>query len=91
MVKVKVTSFFTLKDILGNAEVALSPHDCSVNALLKELVKIYGDKFAKHVLDPETGEVKFYRVVLNNRQCTDFNVPLRDGDTIQFYPALAGG
>jgi molybdopterin converting factor small subunit len=91
MVKVKVTSFFTLKDILGDCKVALSPDDCSVNALLKELVKIYGEKFSRHVLDPKTGEVKFYRVVLNNRQCTDFEAPLKDGDTIQFYPALAGG
>ena len=91
MIKVKVTSFFTLKDLLGDCNVALSPEDCSVNALLKELVKIYGEKFSKQVLDSKTGEVKFYRVVLNNRQCDDFDAPLKDGDTIQFYPALAGG
>ncbi len=83
MVKVKVTSFFTLKDLLGDCKVALSSEDCSVNALLKELVKIYGEKFSKHVLDPKTGEEKLDRVVLNNRQCTDVDASLKDGDTIQ--------
>ena len=91
MVRVKVKSFLTLKEILGNAEIDLSPIDCSVNSLLRELVNIYGDRFSKHVLDPETGEVKFYGVMINNRQCADFDMLLKNGDIIQFYPTLAGG
>ena len=93
MIKVKVSSFFTLKEILGgnNQEVELKTENATVKSLLKELSDRHGEKFRKHLFDSNTGEVKFYRIVHNGRQCTDIEAPLKDGDRIDFYPALAGG
>ena len=93
MIKIKVSSFFTLKEILGgnNQEVELKTENSTVKGLLKELSDRHGEKFRKQLFDPKTGEIKFYRIVLNGRQCTDIEAPLKDGDRIDFYPAMAGG
>jgi MoaD family protein len=92
MIKVKVGVIFTLKEILGgnNHEIELKENS-TLNGLLKKLSDCYGEKFKKQLFDPKTGEVKFYRIVLNGRQCTDLETPLNDGDRIDFYPAMAGG
>ncbi|MBW1862479.1 MAG: MoaD family protein [Deltaproteobacteria bacterium] len=92
MIKVKVNSFFTMKEIIGNgSEVKLKKEDSTVDGLLKELSNLHGEKFKKQILDEKTGKVKFYRIVLNGRQCTNTTSALHDGDIIEFYPALAGG
>ena len=91
MVKIKVTSFFTMKELLGNGDITLNDDDCSANAALQALCRKHGEKFKKQVFDAKTGKVKFYRVVVNNRECEDLDAPLKDGDVIQLYPAMAGG
>ena len=91
MVKVTVTSFFTMKDLLGDGELQLPPDNCSANAALAALSRKHGEIFTKQLFDPETGQIKFYRVVVNNRHCEDLDAPLKDGDVIQLYPAMAGG
>ena len=91
MIKVRVTSFFTMKELLGDGQILLPPDDCSANAALAALSKKHGEKFTKQVFDSQTGKVKFYRIVVNNRQCEDLDAPLKDGDEIQLYPAMAGG
>lgn len=93
MLKVKVGSFFTLKEILGgnNQEVELRTEDGTVRGLLRELANRHGEKLKKELFDPQTGEVKFYRIVVNGRHCPDLDTPLKDGDRVEFYPALAGG
>jgi molybdopterin converting factor small subunit len=91
MVKIKVTSFFTMKDLLGDGLITLDPDHCSAMAALEALSKKHGEKFTKQVFDPGTGQITFYRIVVNNRQCEDLNAPLKDGDEIQLYPAMAGG
>lgn len=93
MVKVKVGSFFTLKVILGgnNQEVELRAEKSTLRGLLEGLSDRHGEKFRKQLFDPKTGEVKFYRIVLNGRHCSDLDSPLKDGDRVDFYPALAGG
>ena len=91
MIRVKVTSFFTLKEILGNGEVKLKSENATVEGLLKELSNRHGEKFRKQIFDVKTGKVKFYRIVVNGRQCNDPGSTLKDGDIIEFYPAMAGG
>lgn len=91
MVRVKVTSFFTMKDLLGDGQLTLPPDNCSAMAALQALSKKHGEKFTRQVFDPKTGKIVFYRIVVNNRQCEDLNAPLKDGDEIQLYPAMAGG
>ena len=91
MTRVKVSSFFTMKDILGDGDTSLSPEQSTVRGLLQELSRRHGEKFNRQIFDPQTGEVKFYRIVINGRQYTDLETRLNDGDDIQFFPALAGG
>ena len=92
MIKVKVNSFFTMKEIIGSgSEVKLKTEDGTVDGLLKELSNLHGEKFKKQILDEKTGNVKFYRIVVNGRHCTNTTSALHDGDVIEFYPALAGG
>lgn len=91
MTRVKVSSFFTMKEILGNGEITLKPENSNVRGLLQELSRKHGERFNRQMFDPQTGEVKFYRIVVNGRQFTDMDAPIRDGDDIQFFPAMAGG
>jgi MoaD family protein len=93
MSKVTVGSFFTLKEILGgnNQAVEVRAEESTVRGLLSELANRHGDRLKKELFDPKTGEVKFYRIVLNGRHCSDLDTPLKDGDRVEFYPALAGG
>lgn len=92
MIKVKVNSFFTMKEIIGkDNEVRLRDENSTVDGLLKELSNLHGEKFTKQIIDEKTGKVKFYRIVVNGRQCIDTERALQDGDVIEFYPALAGG
>jgi MoaD family protein len=81
-----------MKEIIGNEnEISLKLEDATVAGLLKELSSRYGEKFKKQMFDDKTGEVKFYRIVVNGRQCNNLEIKLNDGDTIEFYPAMAGG
>lgn len=92
MIRVKVNSFFTMKEIIGSgSEVRLKTEDGTIDGLLQELVNLHGEKFKKQILDEKTGKVKFYRIVVNGRHCTDTMSALHDGDVVEFYPALAGG
>jgi len=92
VIKVKVNSFFTMKEIIGqDNEVKLKDRNSTVDGLLQELSNLHGEKFTRQILDEKTGTVKFYRIVVNGRQCTDTTTVLHDGDIIEFYPALAGG
>ena len=69
----------------------LKKETSTVDGLLKELSNLHGEKFKKQIFDDTTGKVKFYRIVVNGRQCVDTTSALHDGDVIEFYPALAGG
>jgi molybdopterin converting factor small subunit len=81
-----------MKSIIGSgSEVKLKTADGTLEGLLRELSILHGEKFKRQILDEKTGEVKFYRVVVNGRHCTDMSRALHDGDVIEFYPALAGG
>ena len=91
MIRVKVRSFFILKDMLGDGEVKLKDEDGTIEGLLKGLSNLHGEKFKKQIFDEKTGNVKFYRIVVNGRQYNDLSTKLNDGDIIDFYPAMAGG
>jgi MoaD family protein len=80
-----------MKDILGDGNVNLGPEKSTVGGLLQELSRRHGEKFNRQIFDPETGDVKFYRIVVNGRQVTDLDAPINDGDDIQLFPAMAGG
>ena len=92
MVRVVVRPFVSVRDIFGEGEVKLTPHESTVGGLLNELARTQGEKFKKQVVIDETARtVKFYRVVVNGRQYNDLATQLNDGDVVEFYPAMAGG
>jgi MoaD family protein len=80
-----------MKDILGDGNVTLSKENSTVRGLLQELSRKHGERFNRQIFDPETGEVKFYRIVVNGRQVNEMDAPINNGDDIQLFPAMAGG
>ncbi|MBN2467935.1 MAG: MoaD family protein [Deltaproteobacteria bacterium] len=90
MTRVQIKPFFTLHDIISPGEFNLDDGDKTMGALMKQLSSRNGAKLRK-VVNSETGEVTFFRIVLNGRHCTDVKTELHDGDVIEFYPAMAGG
>ena len=67
MTRVKVSSFFTMKDILGDGQITLKPEESTVQGLLQALSRKHGEKFNRQIFDKETGDIKFYRIVVNGR------------------------
>lgn len=92
MIRLTVKPFVFVKDVFGEGEVKLKAEDGTIGGLLKELSKKQREKFQKQVvIDKNTGNVKFYRIVVNGRQYNDLATKLNDGDVVEFYPAMAGG
>ena len=90
VIRVKVSSFFTMQKILGDGSITLMPEDSTVKGLLQELSNKHGEEFRRQIYDNETGEVKHYRIVVNGEQCNEIEAELHDGDTILLFPAMAG-
>ena len=80
-----------MKDILGDGQITLKPEESTVRGLLQALSRKHGEKFNRQIFDKETGEIKFYRIVVNGRQVTDMEGPIKDGDDVQLFPAMGGG
>ena len=91
MTRVKVSSFFTMKDILGDGRITLKPEESTVHGLLQALSRKHGEKFNRQIFDQDTGDIKFYRIVVNGRQVTDMDGPINNGDDVQLFPAMGGG
>ena len=91
MIKVTVSSFLTMKAIIGDSEVALNNKDRTTKGPFTELAKIHGERFERQIFSPKTGDVKAYWIVVNGVHCPDLEHPLNDGDEVILYPAWAGG
>ena len=95
MINVKVKLFLS-KNIVGEKAVELRLWEgCTVNDVLLELTKRYGNKFSDEIFDPETGEIRpYYRVLVSG---CDFcllgglETHLNNDDVISIFPPLAGG
>ena len=91
MIKVKVSSFLTMKEIIGDSEISLNNNNGTIQGLLTELTKIHGKRFKKQIFSPKTGDVKAYWIVVNGVHCPDLEHSLNNGDEVILYPAWAGG
>ena len=91
LVLVKVRSFLTMEEIIGEGDVSLRAEDSTVDGLLQELSRRHGEPFTWRIFSPKTGKVISYWIVVNGRHCKDTSLPLNDGDEVILYPAWAGG
>jgi MoaD family protein len=91
MIKVKIKSFLTMKEIIGNGEIRLSKENSTIKGLLNELSEIHGEPFRRRIFNPRTGLVQGYWIVVNDRHRPDLEHKLKDGDEVIFFQAWAGG
>ena len=65
----------------------------TVSDVLKELVKVYGDKFGQRILDGGKPR-RFVNVYVNGkdiRYLKDVETAVGEGDTVDLIPAVSGG
>lgn len=91
MIRVKVSSFLTMQELIGDADITLDPANSTVAGLLRELSDRHGDKFRRLIFSPKTGKVRSYWIVINGRHRPDTESTLQDGDEVILYPTWAGG
>ena len=96
MIRIKVRPFFQLKEILKEKELTIElPPESTVSDAIAELTKRFGPSFKEALIDKNTGKVRaYYRVLLRGRdlhQLGNLGTKLCDGDTISFFPPVAGG
>jgi molybdopterin converting factor small subunit len=74
MLTVNVKPSYEVREIMGESRVGIEVEEgTTVNGLLRELVRSYGPKLKKVLLDAETGEIKsFYRILLGGREISQF-------------------
>ena len=76
----------------GEAERVL-PAAATVGDVLKELVKVYGDKFGQRIMDGGKPR-RFVNVYVNGkdiRYLKDLETPVGESDTVDLIPAVSGG
>jgi len=94
-VNVKVKFFTTLREIVGKKEEQIQLSDCAtIEALLKQLSKKYGEDFEDYVYD-ELGKIRGHLQFLVNGKSTlteqKMKTRLREGDEIAILPPVGGG
>jgi molybdopterin synthase sulfur carrier subunit len=94
-VNVRVKFFTTLREIVGKKEEQIQLSDCAtLEALLKQLSKKYGEDFGDYVYD-ELGKIRGHLQFLINGKSTStdhrMKTKLRENDEIAILPPVGGG
>jgi molybdopterin synthase sulfur carrier subunit len=94
-IKITIKFFTTLREIVSKKEEQLEfSRPITVEALLKQLSKIYGKDFVDYVFD-ELGNVRGHlQILINGRSITTmqgFKTKLNNGDQIAILPPVGGG
>jgi len=67
----------------------------TIGEVIKNLCVAKGSEFGESLLEPETGQIRNYYVILVNGKpidtVQDMNTKVKKGDTIAILPALGGG
>jgi len=92
---ITVKFFTTLREIVGKREEQIElPRPITVEALLKQLSKTYGNEFVDYVFD-ELGNVRGHlQFLVNGKSITTmqgFKTTLKNGDQIAILPPVGGG
>jgi len=94
-VQVTVKFFTTLREIVGKKEEQIEfSSPVTVEALLKQLSKIYGKEFVDYVFD-ELGNVRGHlQILVNGKSITTMQgskTKMNSGDQIAILPPVGGG
>ncbi|MFQ5711549.1 MAG: ubiquitin-like small modifier protein 1 [Candidatus Geothermarchaeales archaeon] len=96
MTSVRLALSSVLHDITGAKELELDLNQGStVKDLFDTLFEKYGADFRRRILDPKTGDLRrFIIVIVNGRDIRHMNqmeTELKEGDEVAILPAVAGG
>lgn len=95
MAKIKVKGFSVIRDVFGATEVALEVgHPETVKAVLDALLQRYGEPLKKVLVDPDTGEMTPFLLVLNGEAISstlDTGRPVKTGDEMTLIFPIGGG
>ena len=94
-VKVTARFFATLREITGRKEEHVEfSKAVTVNSLLRQLSKKYGQEFDDYMFD-ELGDVRGHLQILVNGQSVTtmrgLKTQLKDGDQVAILPPVGGG
>ena len=91
---VKFFAYLREKDFAGTKELTCPPAP-TVRALGEELCGRFGAKFRAEFFSPAGDELGERVIVMVNGRRVDFlsglDTPLKDSDTVQIFPVVAGG
>jgi len=93
--KVTVKFFTTLREIVGEPQEQIElPEPVTVNELLRQLGKKYGEKFMRYVYD-EKGMVRGHlHFLINGKSITTqqgLKTKLKENDVLAILPPVGGG
>jgi MoaD family protein len=93
--RVKVTGFSVIRDVIGASTVELEvAHPETVKGTLDALLAKYGGPLKEVIVDPETGEMAPFLLVLNGEAISstlDVDRPVKSGDEISIIFPIGGG
>jgi molybdopterin synthase sulfur carrier subunit len=97
-VEIKVRFFTSLREIVDKREESLffpNSEKVTVDLILKNLSKKYGNPFTDYVYNKKTGRPKgFLQFLVNGTSTSTFNgleTELKDGNVLAILPAVGGG
>lgn len=95
MATVNVKSFSVVRDVLGASVVEVEVgHPETVKGVLDALLQKYGEPLRKVIVDPTTGEMAPFLVVLDGQAISstlDADRPVKSGDEIVLIFPIGGG
>jgi molybdopterin synthase sulfur carrier subunit len=95
-VNIRVRTILAFKDILGSRELEMDmPEGTTVNDLLRELMRRYGEKLTKALWDVHSNApARYVRVMVNGQDIyfiDNLATVLHEGDELLLVPPVGGG
>jgi len=95
MPRITVHAYATLGDILGSRNIEIITSANTLSTLIDFLAVNFDMSFKEMLIDPLTNSLqRSYRILINGIDVTSLNgvdTKIREGDTILFFPPVAGG
>lgn len=95
--KIRVKSFLTLRQVMGNRPtIEIEVEKITIMGLLEKLSAKFGENFTHMIFDPETKELgQHIAVLVNGRHYSHLpdrlDTELKEGDEVAIFPPIAGG
>ena len=95
MARVKVKGFSVIRDVFGASvvDVDVGPPE-TVRAALAALLEKFGEPLRKVLVEPDTGEMTPFLLVMNGEAISstlDVDKPVRTGDELTLIFPIGGG